>query len=74
MTKKLKELFDRAQEWPEEAQDQLIDVARDIEAGRGVYIATSAELRGIDRGLNAAREGLFASKEEVEKSFAAFDA
>jgi predicted transcriptional regulator len=32
---------------------------------RGLYKATTEELEGIDRGLKAAREGRFASDEEV---------
>ena len=36
----------------------------------GAYNATPEELKGIDRGLKAAREGRFASDEEVEAVFA----
>lgn len=39
-------------------------------AKSGVYHATPEELSGIDRGLKAAREGRFATDEEVEAVFA----
>jgi hypothetical protein len=38
----------------------------------GACDATSEELKGIDRGLKAAREGRFASDEEVEAVFAKY--
>lgn len=70
-TKMLEEVLERLDGWPAEAQDQLAEVARDIEAGfKGVYHATPEELAGIDRGLRAAAEGRFATAEEVEAVFA----
>lgn len=74
MTKKLKELLERVEAWPEDAQDELVDIVKDIEAGRGVYHATPEELEGIDRGLKETEQGLFATKEEVEAVLAKFDA
>lgn len=74
MTKQLKELLERAESWPEVAQQDLLAVAQEIEAGQGVYHATPEELEGIDRGLKAAEQGLFASAEEVKALFEKFDA
>jgi predicted transcriptional regulator len=68
----LRALIERAASWPEHAQQQLAEVANEIEAelSAGTYHATEAELRGIRRGLRAAAEGRFASDEEVAAVFA----
>jgi hypothetical protein len=67
-TKALEEAIRRAETWPAEAQEQLAEIAFEIDAGLqgGVYQATPEELAGIDRGLKAAREGRFATDQEVE--------
>ncbi|MEA3041645.1 MAG: hypothetical protein QOC65_1134 [Sphingomonadales bacterium] len=67
----LKALIERAQTWPEEAQEELARVAREIEAeiAGGTYRASPAELAGIDRGLRDAEAGKFASEDEVEAVF-----
>jgi hypothetical protein len=66
--KALKEALRRAETWPQEAQEELAEIALEIDAGLkgGTYRATPEELAGIDRGLKAAREGRFATDEEVE--------
>jgi predicted transcriptional regulator len=68
MTKALKDLIDKIDTWPKEAQDELAQVALEIEAGLAgdVYHASPEELAGIDRGLHAAAAGKFASQDEVE--------
>jgi predicted transcriptional regulator len=68
----LKEVMQRVETWPEAAQEELADIALEIEAELqgGVYHARPEELAGIDRGLKAAREGRFATDEEVEAVFA----
>jgi predicted transcriptional regulator len=70
--KELREILQRVETWPKEAQEELAEIALEIEAGLrgGVYHATPEELEGIDRGLKAAREGRFATDEEVEAVFA----
>jgi predicted transcriptional regulator len=72
MNKTLDELFRRAETWPEAAQAELAEIAREIEAeiGRGTYVATAAELAGIDRGLADVAAGRIATDEEVEAVFA----
>jgi hypothetical protein len=67
-TKALEEAIRRAETWPAEAQEQLAEIAFEIDAELrgGVYHATPEELAGIDRGLKAAREGRFATDQEVE--------
>jgi predicted transcriptional regulator len=65
--KALKDAMQRVESWPEEAQEELAEIALDIDASlRGkTYHATRAELDGIDRGLKAADEGRFATDQEV---------
>jgi predicted transcriptional regulator len=53
------------------AQEELAEIALEIDARirRGHYHATLEELAEIDRGLEAAREGRFATEEQVEATF-----
>ena len=62
----------RAEAWPEAAQEELAEIALEIDARLrgGEYHATPEELAGIDRGLKAAHEGRFATDEQVEAVFA----
>ncbi len=70
---KLQELLDRAKTWPAEAQDELVELGREIEGEvKGEYHATPEELRGIDRGLKAADEGRFAPVAQIERALAKF--
>ena len=72
VAKILKDVLERVETWPQEAQEELAAMAleMDVGLGGGVYHATPEELKGIDRGLKAAREGRFASDGEVEAVFA----
>jgi hypothetical protein len=55
--------------WPKVDQDELVEIARDIEARRsGVYRATAEELLALDE---ADQSGV-AGREEVDAAFAAF--
>ena len=74
MTKVWDDLLRRVQSWPEDAQQELAQVALEIEAelNQGDYIATPDELRGIDRGLSEAAAGKFAEAEEIEALFAKY--
>jgi len=67
-SKVLEEAMRRAETWPAEAQEELAEIALEIDASLrgGTYHATLEELEGIDRGLKAAREARFATDEEVE--------
>jgi predicted transcriptional regulator len=70
--KALKEAMQRVESWPQEAQEELAEIALEIDArlkSRN-YHATTEELAGIDRGLKAAREGRFATEAQVEAVFA----
>jgi predicted transcriptional regulator len=68
----LRDLMGRIESWPAEAQEELAAIALEIEAelGGGAYHANPKELAGIDRGLKAAREGRFATDQDVEAVFA----
>ena len=69
MSPAIKELLQHVASWPEEDQEELADVARDIEARRtGVYRATAEELKSLD---DADRSGI-ASERDVEAAFRSF--
>ena len=66
-------MLSRVARWPEEDQDELAQVALEIEARRhGVFHATSEELQAIDEALTAVSRGEVASDEEVEAVFAKY--
>jgi hypothetical protein len=71
MTKdQVKAVLERVPTWPEDRQQELAEVALEIEAelaGIG-YEATPEELTAIDEGL----AGEAASEEEVKAAFASF--
>jgi hypothetical protein len=55
--------------WPQEDQEELAQVARDIEVRRtGVYRATPEELKSLD---DADRSGI-ASEQDVEAAFRSY--
>jgi hypothetical protein len=73
-TKKRTEVLERIKAWPPEAQNQLADIALELDAGLsdGDYEPTPEEMAGIERGLRAAAEGRFATDQQVEAVFAKF--
>ena len=69
MSPAIKELFEQVASWPQEDQEELAELARQIEARRtGVYRATAEELQALDE---AERSGI-ASDEEAEAAFRSF--
>ena len=69
----LKNMLPRIESWSSEDQEALLEAARSIEAERdGVYHASEAELTVIDRGLDDARAGRFASDDSTAKVRAKF--
>jgi len=72
MSKTLKAVIERAATWPEWAQDDLAELALEIdrEVSAGTYRATREELQKIDEALAAVRRGEVASPDEVEAVFA----
>ena len=73
-SKRLSEVLQRVESWPAGAQDELADIALELEAGLDGdnYEPTPEELAGIDRGLRDVAEGRFARSEQVEAAFAKF--
>ncbi|HEX5507822.1 MAG TPA: hypothetical protein VFX37_04895 [Pseudolabrys sp.] len=73
-TKSLTKALERIEDWPAQWQDQLAEIALDIDSGLkdGVYHPSPEELEGIDRGLRDAEQSRFATEEEVEAAFAKF--
>jgi len=73
MNAKLKDIIDRVETWPPEAQEELAQIALEIEAQiKEGYSLTSEDLEAIDRGLQDAAEGRFATDEQVEAVFAKY--
>ena len=70
----LVDMVKRAEAWPVEVQEELAEIAREIDAALqgGLYQATPEELAGIDRGLEDARAGRFATTEQVAAVFAKY--
>jgi predicted transcriptional regulator len=70
MSPKVKEILQHASSWPEEDQEELAEVARDIEARRtGVFRLSDEERQAIQQGLADARAGRFASDEDIDAIF-----
>ena len=71
-TKRLTQVLERVEAWPAHAQDELAEIARDIDdnLGKGDYEPTPAELAGIDRGLRDAAGGRFATDAQVDAALA----
>ena len=62
MSPAAKEILDKVARWPEEDQEELAELAREIEARRaGVYVLSEDERAAIAD----ARRGAFASDEDV---------
>jgi len=70
----LRHLLERAQTWPEEAQNELVAIASEIENELlgGEYLATQEELRSIDMALASIDRGEVATDAEVAEAFAKF--
>jgi hypothetical protein len=69
MSPAIKQIIERVASWPEEDQEELAEIAREIEARRsGVYKATVDELRALDE----AEQSGIATDQEVEAAFRSF--
>jgi predicted transcriptional regulator len=69
----LKNLLERIQAWPEEAQNELVAVADLIESElRSDYSASREELQAIDAAMASIDAGEFATDDEVSAAFAKF--
>ena len=69
----LKDLLERVRRWPEEAQNELVAVANQIESElQGDYIATREELQAIDDAMASIDAGQFVTEGEIAAAFARF--
>jgi hypothetical protein len=70
----LKNLLERVQTWPEEAQDELVAVANQIESELrdSEYLATQEELRVVDAAMASIDAGETATDAEIKAVFAKF--
>ena len=68
MTKEqLNAVLEDVRSWPEEDQEELVEIARAIEARRtGVYVMTDQERAAVHEGLAQAERGEFVSDEDME--------
>jgi hypothetical protein len=63
-------LLERLETWPEEDQEELADVAREIESRRsGVYRLSDEERTAVRAGMDAARRGDFVPDEEMDEFY-----
>jgi len=70
MTKALKELFERAQEWPAQVQEAAAETLRAIEKGHiGTYELTNDDKEALRRSAEDVRKGRFASEKELKAFF-----
>ncbi len=67
MNQHTKELLRRVQNWPEEDQAELAEVAREIEARRnGVYVLSTEEEAAIQEALAQLDRGEGVSEEDMK--------
>jgi hypothetical protein len=71
MNADVKRMLSRVESWPEDDQDELAQIALEIEARRhSVYHATPEELQAIDEALAAVARGEIVTDEEMAAVFA----
>lgn len=71
MTKEdLEAVFDRVRTWPPEKRAEAVEVLQWLDQGGEFYEPTEEEWAGIQRGLDDADNGRFATDEEVATVFA----
>jgi predicted transcriptional regulator len=63
-------MLERVQSWPEEDQEELAEVAREIESRRsGVYRLSDEERTAVRAGMDAARRGEFVPDQEMDEFY-----
>ena len=73
VAKILKDILTRVESWPETAQEEAAASLQAIEQElQEPHKLTEADKEAIDRGLEAARKGEFATDREVEAVFAKY--
>ena len=68
-----RELLEKIASWPEEDQQELAEVAAEIEARRtGRYVLTDDERTAVNNGLQQVQRGEFVSDEEMQSFWKRF--
>jgi hypothetical protein len=66
MAQSTKDILRRVETWPAEDQQELADIAHEIEARRaGVYMLTDAERAAVEQGLAEMHAGKFADEQHI---------
>jgi len=70
MSPATRSLLERVESWPIEDQEELAELAREIESRRtGIYHLSDEERVAVRTGLEDARQGNFATDEEMEEFY-----
>jgi predicted transcriptional regulator len=70
MSPGMKTLLERVESWPEEDQEELAEIAREIEARRsGIYRLSDDERAAVRAGLEESGRGDFVSEAEMEEFY-----
>ncbi len=60
-------VLESVRSWPQQDQEELVELAREIEARRaGVYIMNDEERAAVREGLDQARRGEFVPDDEMD--------
>ena len=67
MTKEqINAVLESVRSWPQQDQEELVELAREIEARRsGVYVMSDEERVAVQEGLDQARRGEFVPDDEM---------
>jgi hypothetical protein len=70
MSRNDKNLIKQIASWPEADQQEITEVAREIESRRtGIYRLSDAERVAVREGIDAAEVGHFAPEDEMEEYY-----
>jgi predicted transcriptional regulator len=60
-------VLEAVRSWPKQDQEELVEIAREIEARRtGVYVMSDEERAAVREGLDQARRGQFVPDDEMD--------
>jgi hypothetical protein len=66
MSPAAKQILEQVASWPEEDQEELAELAREIQARRaGVYVVSDDERRAIEEALDELNQGKRVSESEM---------
>ena len=70
MTKALQELLKKAEQWPQEVQDEAVDSLQAIEAAyRGLYVLTEDDEKALAKSAEDVRLKKFVPKKKLRAFF-----